>query len=107
MQCKPIFEYSPIAGPLHLHVALIPAPPVPFVPWEYYPHWMMYIASGTHLMAYVSKGHGHDVRIGGIHTLGRGSDAGPIVPHLGWGVAWNPLLPFTILFGSSNSVWGA
>ena len=38
--------------------------------------------------------------------MGRGSDASLVVPHVDVVQGWNPLLPWTILFGSSISVWG-
>lgn len=96
-------RFDPFIG-LSAHEALIlPAPaPAPM------PHLSFGIVSGiTQLFAQPSDCKHADVLADGIHLMGRLSDAFPIVPHLTIGAGYQPILPFTILFGSSTTCWGS
>ncbi|MDC0683421.1 hypothetical protein [Sorangium atrum] len=81
-------------------------PPGAYVPQKYWPHFQTGLVSGTHLFSFWSEQKKHEIQLDGVHWIGRGSDASLVVPHVDVVQGWNPLLPWTILFGSSISVWG-
>ncbi|WP_437664519.1 hypothetical protein [Sorangium sp. So ce1182] len=81
-------------------------PPGSYVPQKYWPHLSFGLVSGTHLFSFWSDQGKREIQLDGVHWMGRGSDASLVVPHVDVVQGWNPLLPWTILFGSSISVWG-
>ncbi|XXT24762.1 hypothetical protein WME94_24840 [Sorangium sp. So ce429] len=81
-------------------------PPGAYVPQKYWPHLSFGLVSGTHLFSFWSDQGKREIQLDGVHWMGRGSDASLVVPHVDVVQGWNPLLPWTILFGSSISVWG-
>lgn len=88
---------------LHDAIVLTSVPPLPV---KYWPHLSIGIASGTQLFSMWTEQKGAEILMDGQHFLGRGSDAVPVVPHIDMVQGWNPVLPWNIVFGSSNSVWG-
>lgn len=88
---------------LSFHEAIFP-PPVPPVP--YYPHFNFgFVTGATQLFSLPSSGGHREIKSNGLHLMGRGSDAFPIVPHFSVPPQWG--LVMTTLFGSSNMVWGS
>ncbi|XXX81792.1 hypothetical protein WMF30_23825 [Sorangium sp. So ce134] len=81
-------------------------PPGAYVPQKYWPHLDVGLVSGTHLFSFWSDQGKREIQLDGVHWMGRGSDASLVVPHVDVVQGWNPLLPWTILFGSSISAWG-
>lgn len=88
---------------ISIHDALIPPAPVP----ARLPHVSVGLVSGTQLFSQPSNGGKKDVLADGVHIMGRLGDAFPVVPHITAGVGYQPILPFTILFGSSTTCWGS
>ncbi|APR88185.1 hypothetical protein A7982_13534 [Minicystis rosea] len=88
-----------------VHEGQLPViPPVPPIPM---PHLSFGIVSGTQLFAQPTAAKHETVLCDGVHLMGRLSDAFPVVPHLTYPMIWQPMLPLTILFGSSTSCWGS
>ena len=96
-------RWDPFIG-FSYHNAVIPPVPAPFPQW---PHLSLGIVSGTQLFSQPSNGGDKDILCDGVHLMGRLSDAFPVVPHITFGVGYQPMLPMTILFGSSMSCWGS
>src|SRR5512140_2303208 len=87
---------------LSFHEALVPVPPV--VVEMILPHGSLGLVQGFYLFATLSSRKGQQVKWNNLHYVGRTSDAAFLVPHIGM---IQPMLPFTILFGSSMAVWGS
>ncbi len=88
---------------LHDAIVLTAVPPLPV---KFWPHLSLGISSGTHLFSMWTQQKGAEILMDGQHLLGRSSDAFPIVLHMDMAQLYNPVLPWNIVFGSSNSVWG-
>jgi len=71
-------------------------------------HLSLGVVNGfTSLLAWPSDADGKVVEHKGMPFVGFGNDAGPLVVHITIPIGWNPMLPMTIIFGSSNTVFAS
>lgn len=103
-QCRTYYNVNPFVG-VSMHDTMGPIVAPPFYGPAWLPHFQIDVVQGFWLGSFLSKRSEDAVISEGVLFLGRGSDAGFIVPHISYLPSWYNL--FTTLFGSSIALFGS